>query len=126
MPTGPPARARTRSIPSNECSVAETPVLTVGSTTVNLTYWERHQLEKGWDGVAIEYSRNGGAWADVPAPSSSTANGCLVSDITADYAALDCTGAPPATPAATPPPRRSLQARLRPARGLHRPGPPVR
>jgi hypothetical protein len=77
------------------CAVAETPVLTVGSTTLNLTYWERHQLEKGWDGVAIEYSRNGGAWTDVPAPSSSTTDGCMMSDITADYAALDCTGSPP-------------------------------
>jgi hypothetical protein len=80
---------------SNLCSVAETPILTVGSTTLNLTYWERHQMEKGWDGVAIEYSRNGGAWTDVPAPSSATADGCMVSDITADYAPLECTGAPP-------------------------------
>ncbi len=77
------------------CAVAETPVLTVGTTTLNLTYWERHQMEKGWDGVAIEYSRNGGAWTDVPAPSSSTTDGCMVSDITADYAPLECTGAPP-------------------------------
>ena len=81
---------------SNECAVAVTPALTVDSATLNLTYWERHQLEKGWDGVAIEYSRNGGAWTDVPAPSNLTTNGCLVSDITSDYAALDCTGAPPA------------------------------
>ena len=27
---------------ANLCSVAETPILTVGSTTLNLTYWERH------------------------------------------------------------------------------------
>ena len=47
---------------ASQCAVAETPVLTVGSTTLNLTYWERHQMEKGWDGVAIEYSKNGGAW----------------------------------------------------------------
>ena len=80
---------------ANLCSAAETPVLTVGSSTINLTYWERHQMEKGWDGVAIEYSRNGGPWTDVPAPSNSTGDGCLVSDITADYAALDCTGDPP-------------------------------
>ncbi len=80
---------------ANLCASAETPILTVGSTSINLTYWERHQMEKGWDGVAIEYSRNGGPWTDVPAPSSATADGCMVSDITADYAALDCTGAPP-------------------------------
>ena len=80
---------------ANVCASAETPVLTVGSSTLNLTYWERHQLEKGWDGVAIEYSRNGGPWTDVPAPSSSTADGCMISDITSDYAALECTGAPP-------------------------------
>ncbi len=81
---------------NNQCSAAETPVLTVGASSINLTYWERHQLEKGWDGVAIEYSRNGGPWTDVPAPTNSTANGCMVSDITADYAALDCTGSPAA------------------------------
>jgi hypothetical protein len=80
---------------NSRCSVAETPILTVGSTTLNLTYWERHQMEKGWDGVAIEYSRNGGAWTDVPAPSSLPTDGCMVSDITADYASLECTGAPP-------------------------------
>jgi hypothetical protein len=76
------------------CAVAETPVLTVGSTTLNLTYWERHQMEKGWDGVAIEYSRNGGAWTDMPAPSNSAA-GCMVTDVTLDYQALGCTDNPP-------------------------------
>ena len=80
---------------SSVCAVAETPILTAGSTTLNLTYWERHQMEKGWDGIAIEYSRNGGAWTDLPAPSSSTTDGCLVSDITTDYAPLECTGVPP-------------------------------
>ena len=76
---------------SNQCASAETPVMTVASTSVNLTYWERHQLEKGWDGVAIEYSRNGGPWTSVPAPSSATADGCMMSDITTDYATLECT-----------------------------------
>jgi hypothetical protein len=76
---------------SNQCVAAETPVLTVGASTVNLTYWERHQIEKGWDGVAIEYSRNGGAWTDVPAPSNATADGCMASDVTGDYATLECT-----------------------------------
>ena len=76
------------------CAVAETPVLTVGATTLNLTYWERHELERGWDGIAIEYSRNGGAWTDVPAPSNSAA-GCTASDVTTDWAPLECTGTPP-------------------------------
>lgn len=31
----------------------------------------------------------------MPPPSSSTTDGCMVSDITADYAPLECTGAPP-------------------------------
>ncbi len=52
-------------------------------------------MEKGWDGVAIEYSLNGGAWTDVPAPSNSTTDGCMVTDVTLDYQALGCTGAPP-------------------------------
>ena len=81
---------------SSVCAVAETPVLTVGSTTLNLTYWERHQFEKGWDGVAIEYSRNGGAWTDMPAPSNnSVSDGCMVTDVTLDYQALGCTANPP-------------------------------
>jgi hypothetical protein len=80
---------------SNVCAVAETPVLTAGSTTLNLTYWERHQFERGWDGIAIEYSRNGGAWTDLPAPSNLVSDGCMLTDVTTDYGALDCTGAPP-------------------------------
>jgi hypothetical protein len=78
-----------------ECSAAETPVLTVGADNVNLTYWERHQFEKNWDGIAIEYSRNGGAWTDLPAPNNSAANGCMSSDVTGDYATLECTDDPP-------------------------------
>jgi hypothetical protein len=78
-----------------QCSSAETPVLTVGAATVNLTYWERHQFEKGWDGVALEYSRNGGPWTDLPAPSNATADGCLSTDVTTDYATLECTADPP-------------------------------
>jgi hypothetical protein len=78
-----------------QCSTAETPVLTVGATSVNLTYWERHQFEKNWDGVAIEYSRNGGAWTDLPAPSNSTADGCMSTDVTTDYSTLECTDDPP-------------------------------
>ena len=77
------------------CSSAETPLLTVGATSVNLTYWERHQFEKNWDGVALEYSRNGGPWTDLPAPSNATADGCMSTDVTTDYASLECTDDPP-------------------------------
>ena len=80
---------------SNQCAAAETPVMTVGDTTVNLTYWERHQMEVGWDGVAIEYSLNGGEWTDMPPPSNATADGCMTSDVTADYETLACTDDPP-------------------------------
>ena len=83
------------------CAVAETPVLTVGSTSVNLTYWERHQLEHNWDGVAIEYSRNGGPWTDMPAPSNS-ATGCTVTDVITDYQMLGCTETPPVNACAYP------------------------
>lgn len=81
---------------SSVCAVAETPVLTVGAATLNLTYWERHQFEKGWDGIAIEYSRNGGAWTDMPAPSNNVlTDGCMVTDVITDYQALGCTDNPP-------------------------------
>ncbi len=72
------------------CAIAQTPVLKVGVTALNLTYWERHQLEKGWDGVAVEFSRNGGAWTSMAAPSNSAANGCVASDITTDWATISC------------------------------------
>ncbi|HJT81998.1 MAG TPA: hypothetical protein VJ719_12440 [Chthoniobacterales bacterium] len=77
------------------CSSAETPALTVGASSINLTYWERHQFEKNWDGVALEYSRNGGPWTDLPAPSNSTADGCMSTDVTTDWATLECTDDPP-------------------------------
>jgi hypothetical protein len=101
--TGPDASAVYGDL---QCASAETPVLTVADTTVNLTYWERHQFEVGWDGIAIEYSRNGGPWTDLPAPSNSTGDGCMSSDVTSDYATLACTDDPPinacAYPAAKP------------------------
>ncbi len=77
------------------CASAESPALTVGATSVNLTYWERHQVEKGFDGVAVEYSRNGGPWIIMGAPSNLPTDGCEVTDVITDYAALSCTGAPP-------------------------------
>jgi hypothetical protein len=77
------------------CAAAETPALTVGADNVNLTYWERHQFESHWDGIALEYSLNGGPWTDLPAPSNSTADGCMSTDVTGDYATLECTDDPP-------------------------------
>ena len=79
----------------NVCSELQTPPLTVGATSTTLQYWERHQLEYHWDGVAVEYSLNGGAWTDVPAPSNSTAAGCSASDSTTNWETLSCTGASP-------------------------------
>jgi hypothetical protein len=58
-----------------------------------LQYWERHQLEYNWDGIAVEYSVNAGPWTDVPAPSNSGVDGCSPSDDTADWSTLTCTGA---------------------------------
>ncbi|CAN5793487.1 hypothetical protein BH20VER1_BH20VER1_00140 [soil metagenome] len=97
--TGPAANATYQ---ANACSAAETPTLTVGATSVNLTYWERHQIEQGWDGVAVEYSRNGGAWTSVPAPNNLTANGCQLTDVITDWSTLSCTGAPPANACGSP------------------------
>jgi hypothetical protein len=74
----------------------QAPPLTVGAASVNLQYWERHQVEYHWDALAVEYAVNGGAWTDVPAPSNSPAAGCSVSDDTTGWEALSCTSAPPA------------------------------
>ena len=63
----------------NSCAEMQAPPLTVGATSVNLQYWERHQVEYHWDALAVEYAVNGGAWTDVPAPSNSPAAGCSVS-----------------------------------------------
>ncbi|HMJ06167.1 MAG TPA: hypothetical protein VK474_07910 [Chthoniobacterales bacterium] len=87
---------------SSACSAAETPTLTVGANTINLTYWERHQIEQGWDGVVIEYSRNGGAWTTVPVPINLPVNGCETTDVVSDWTTLSCTGAPPANACADP------------------------
>jgi hypothetical protein len=78
------------------CAEMQAPPLTVGATTVNLKYWERHQIEYHWDAVAVEYSVNGGAFTDVPAPSNSAAAGCAASDDTTGWETLSCTQAPPA------------------------------
>ena len=84
------------------CSIAETPALTATGGGLNLTYWERHQLEKGWDGVVVEYSVNGGAWNTVPAPSNNPGDGCLATDAITDWAPLECTGSPPVNACAYP------------------------
>ena len=78
------------------CAEMQTPPIVAGASTVDLTYWERHQLEYHWDGVVVEFSRNGGAWTTVPAPSSSPALGCASTDVTTNWETLSCTGAPPA------------------------------
>ena len=79
----------------NVCAELQAPPLTVDATTVNLQYWERHQLEYHWDAIAVEYSKNGGAFTDVPAPSNSVAAGCSASDDATGWETLSCTQAPP-------------------------------
>ena len=69
----------------------QTPPLTAAGSTVNLGYWERHQIEYAWDGVAVEYSVNGGDWTDSPAPSSNPADGCDPSDDTTGWEPVTCT-----------------------------------
>jgi hypothetical protein len=81
---------------ADTCAEMQAPPLTVGATTVNLQYWERHQIEYHWDGLAVEYAVNGGGWTDVPAPSNSAASGCAASDDTTGWEALSCTSSPPA------------------------------
>jgi hypothetical protein len=80
----------------SSCTELQTPSLTVGSTTTNLQYWERHQLEYHWDGVAVEFQKNGGAWTDIAAPSNSVAAGCLATDTTTNWETFSCTGSPAA------------------------------
>jgi hypothetical protein len=72
------------------CSRMYTPPLTAGAASLNLQYWERHQLENHWDGVEIAYSVNGGPWTEVPAPSNGPAEGCDAADDTADWDLLSC------------------------------------
>ena len=79
----------------NVCAELQAPPLTVGATSLNLRYWERHQIEYHWDGVAVEYAVNGGPWTDVPAPSNSAAAGCSIIDDTTGWETFGCTQAPP-------------------------------
>ncbi len=89
---GPTAAATTG---ANQCAEMQTPSLTVAGGTLQLQYWERHQLEYHWDGVAVEYSVNGGPWQDVPAPSNNPGNGCAATDDVTGWEALSCTQNPP-------------------------------
>jgi hypothetical protein len=77
------------------CAEMQAPPLTAGATTINLNYWERHQIEYHWDAVAVEYSVNGGAFLDVAAPSNDIASGCAPSDDTTGWEPLSCTQNPP-------------------------------
>ncbi len=88
--------AETETYLANACAEMQTPPVVVGAAAANLEYWERHQLEYDWDGVAVEYSTNGGSWVDVPAPSNSIADGCAATDATSDWGTLSCTGGTPA------------------------------
>jgi hypothetical protein len=74
------------------CEEAKTPSLTIAAATVNLKYWERHQIEYHRDAVAVEYSVNGGPWNDVPAPGNNAADGCDASDDATGWEPLSCTG----------------------------------
>jgi len=73
------------------CGEMQSPLLTAAATTVNLLYWERHQLDYRKDAVAVEYSVNGGDWTDAPPPSNSPAAGCDASDDTSGWEPLSCT-----------------------------------
>jgi hypothetical protein len=77
---------------ANVCAELQVPPLTVGATTVNLKYWERHQIDYHWDTIAVEYAVNGGAWTDAPAPSNGAASGCDASDDTTGWEPLSCPG----------------------------------
>ncbi|HET9299072.1 MAG TPA: hypothetical protein VFO11_03955, partial [Candidatus Polarisedimenticolaceae bacterium] len=80
---------------SDQCVEVQTPSLTVATGTVNLRYWERHQMEYHWDGVAVEYSVNGGPWIDVPVPSNDPGVGCAAGDDVTGMETLSCTQSPP-------------------------------
>jgi hypothetical protein len=77
------------------CAEVQTPPLTIDATSTSLQFWERHQIEYNWDGIVVEYARNGGAWTGVPAPSNSIAAGCGLSDAITDWETLSCTQTPP-------------------------------
>ena len=77
------------------CAEIQAPALSAAATSVNLQYWERHQVEYRWDAIAVEYSVNFGVWTDVPAPSNDPGVGCSASDDVSGWEPLSCTGAVP-------------------------------
>jgi hypothetical protein len=79
----------------NVCAEIQTPPIVAGASTVDLMYWERHQLEYHWDGIVVEFARNGGPWTTVPNPSNDPAMGCTATDAVTNWETLSCTGAPP-------------------------------
>jgi hypothetical protein len=80
---------------ANECAEMQAPQLIAGGTSIDLQYWERHEVEYHWDTVAVEYSVNGGSWNDVPPPSNNTGAGCAATDTTTGWEPISCTQAPP-------------------------------
>ncbi len=80
---------------ANTCAEMQSPPLTIGGSSLNLQYWEKHQVEYHWDGIAVEYSVHGGDWIDVPAPSNDTGAGCSATDDTTGWETLSCTQSPP-------------------------------
>jgi hypothetical protein len=77
------------------CSEIQAPALTAGAASLTLQYWERHQIEYHWDGLAVEYAVNGGSWNQVAAPSNSPAVGCDSGDAVAGWETFGCTSSPP-------------------------------
>ena len=80
---------------ANICAEMQSPPLAAGGSSVNLQYWERHQIEYHWDAIAVEYSVNGGPWLDAPAPSNQPSDGCDPADFVGDWEQITCTQAPP-------------------------------
>jgi hypothetical protein len=87
--------AATNTYLPDTCAEMQTPPLTAASSTVNLQYWERHQIEYHWDAIAIEYSVDGAEWNDVPPPSNNAGAGCSPTDDTTGWESLSCTQSPP-------------------------------
>jgi hypothetical protein len=77
------------------CAEMQTPSLPAAASSVNLEYWERHQLEYHWDGVTVEYAIDGFEWNTVPAPSNDPAVGCASTDTTTGWETFACTQSPP-------------------------------
>jgi hypothetical protein len=97
---------------NDQCVEVQTPPLTVEAGRVTLQYWERHQMEYHWDGVAVEFSVNGGAWFDVPPPSNDPAVGCAASDDISGWEDLSCTQSPPINACGYPTSKRVLTGPL--------------